>query len=390
MSLKIAQILNVLQEKAPFEFAEKWDHVGLLVGDIEDEVDHLLISLDLTVEVIALAQTQKVNCIVTHHPCLFPKGENVTRWTTAHVAGQALKMGINVIALHTNFDRASCDLMREIARWLGVLPQGRLLPSSDPLEWMKLTVMIPKDHVEVVSKSLFDVGVGAIGPYEKCGFSVEGEGTYLPQLQAKPFIGEVNQLQKVEEIRFEALFLRPLEKLVKEALKKSHPYQTPSFEMQPIHCVHKPEGLQFGVGYGFWGTCKMPMKALLQQVAKVFQVNAVWVNGVLNLSQDPILDSQTVRPSAGFELKEVSRCAYSPGAGSSMIEACLEAGCEVLITGEVGYHASLKAAQRGLTVIEVGHAQSERFFASHVGTWFKDQPLKVTISNWPGQQAICT
>ena len=44
---RVEDIYNILNDMAPFETAEDFDNVGLLVGDKEQIVNNVLVALDL-------------------------------------------------------------------------------------------------------------------------------------------------------------------------------------------------------------------------------------------------------------------------------------------------------------------------------------------------------
>ena len=54
------------------------------------------------------------------------------------------------------------------------------------------------------------------------------------------------------------------------------------------------------------------------------------------------------------------RVAVSPGAGESRIAAAAAAGCDVLVSGDISHHRVVEATDRGLSIVDVGHAASER------------------------------
>lgn len=55
-------------------------------------------------------------------------------------------------------------------------------------------------------------------------------------------------------------------------------------------------------------------------------------------------------------------CTWTGGAGDAAFE-CVKRGIDVLVCGEVKYHAALEASQQGLCIIELGHDVSELPFA---------------------------
>ena len=64
----VKDILRMLEDFAPVRLKMDFDNVGLLVGYAEDQVDRILISLDITEEVIAEAIGENAQLIVSHHP----------------------------------------------------------------------------------------------------------------------------------------------------------------------------------------------------------------------------------------------------------------------------------------------------------------------------------
>lgn len=105
--LKVNAILEVLNAIAPFDTAEEWDNVGLLLGDEHQTVRSILLALDLTEPVIEEAIQMKCDLIITHHPLIF---KGIKRITMDHRLGRSiLKLithNIAVISAHTNLDQA--------------------------------------------------------------------------------------------------------------------------------------------------------------------------------------------------------------------------------------------------------------------------------------------
>ena len=55
----------------------------------------------------------------------------------------------------------------------------------------------------------------------------------------------------------------------------------------------------------------------------------------------------------------VNRVAVVPGSGSDFIDAAAEAA-DVLVTGDVGHHRTVRAADLGLAIVDPGHVATER------------------------------
>lgn len=64
----VRAIEQALYGWAPRELAESWDNVGLLVGDPDASISHILVALDITPAVVAEAADTGCQLIVAHHP----------------------------------------------------------------------------------------------------------------------------------------------------------------------------------------------------------------------------------------------------------------------------------------------------------------------------------
>lgn len=95
----------------------------------------------------------------------------------------------------------------------------------------KLTVFIPDTHLEVVKNALFDASAGQIGHYSHCSWQVLGRGQFMPLLGNQAFIGKTNALETVAEWRVEMVVdTRHIDTVI-EALKQTHPYETPAYDV---------------------------------------------------------------------------------------------------------------------------------------------------------------
>ena len=91
-----------MQRYAPLELAESWDNPGLLV-DCAREVSRVLVTLDITPEVVEEAAAGGCELIVSHHPVIFSP---LKKLTPRDVSFQLVQKGISAICMHTNLDAA--------------------------------------------------------------------------------------------------------------------------------------------------------------------------------------------------------------------------------------------------------------------------------------------
>ena len=95
----------------------------------------------------------------------------------------------------------------------------------------KLSFFVPDSHVERVKSAVFAAGGGRIGAYDHCSWQVLGLGQFRPLDGSQPFIGQTGQVEQVEEWKVELVVADELIRTVVEALKQSHPYETPAYEL---------------------------------------------------------------------------------------------------------------------------------------------------------------
>jgi hypothetical protein len=100
---------------------------------------------------------------------------------------------------------------------------------------LKLTFYVPEDAAEAVKDALFNAGAGAIGNYDRCSFETQGVGQFRALPGANPTIGKIGNIEKISEVRVEMVVDDAIIKNVIAALKNSHPYETPAYDV--IKCL---------------------------------------------------------------------------------------------------------------------------------------------------------
>ena len=123
----VHDILNYLWTVAPEEGKEPWDNVGHLVGRRNAEVDHILVSLDITMPVIQEAAEKGAQLIVSHHPLIWDTYKHVT--DSVFQQDKVLTLAehkIAAICMHTNLDEAVDGVDDTLVETLGLTPEGHL------------------------------------------------------------------------------------------------------------------------------------------------------------------------------------------------------------------------------------------------------------------------
>ncbi len=114
---KIKDIYNAINELAPFDTQMDWDKSGFSVGDIEREVEMVVMSLDITDEVIDFAIEKQAQLIVTHHPLIF---NPIKKLLSTDLVYRLAQNGIQAIGAHTNWDSAALGVNYVLAKLLNL------------------------------------------------------------------------------------------------------------------------------------------------------------------------------------------------------------------------------------------------------------------------------
>lgn len=161
MSIKLNKITCLLEAIAPKNLAEAWDNVGLQLGDSNQEISRILLTLDVTEKVVREAINLKVDLIISHHPFIF---KGLKTLSTDTLKGRMIKELIeNEIAIyvaHTNLDKAELGLNNYVANKLGLTEITSLLPE------IKVAEMTNDRNASINNLSWHDHGLGKIGKLE--------------------------------------------------------------------------------------------------------------------------------------------------------------------------------------------------------------------------------
>jgi len=363
MSVSLSLITQTLEKIAPKSWAEEWDNAGLLVGDYAAQVERVLVTLDVTEDVIREAKEKGCQLIVAHHPIMFRPLKNLRSDNqSASVPIQLIQCGINCYAAHTNLDQSVYSSSWSIGRGLG-LEKMDFLHQTGSEKLVKLVTFVPRDHVEEVRQALVKAGVGegiTDGPhaaeYAECFYAGEGTGMFRPLGGANPAIGEIGELTLVEETRLESIIRESgMEKAVK-ALKKAHPYEEPAYDLIPLYNTGAKRG------YGVIGYLpeQMSLADFIPQLASVLKTLAP-----LELDEEPALRF------SGDPDRLIHKVAIVNGSGGSFVSKADFKGADLLITGDASHHEVLDALEAGMSILDMGHFWGEVPMVKTLADYFK-------------------
>jgi hypothetical protein len=97
-----------------------------------------------------------------------------------------------------------------------------------------ICVYVPDTDTEKVKQAMFNAGAGDFGQYDQCCWQTQGTGQFRPLAHSNPSIGIHQQLTMVSETKIEIICQQSRLKPSIDALKSSHPYEVPAYQIIPF------------------------------------------------------------------------------------------------------------------------------------------------------------
>ncbi|MEK5197661.1 Nif3-like dinuclear metal center hexameric protein [Staphylococcus sp. FSL H8-0121] len=343
--MKVNELMAMLDEHVPFNTAESWDNVGLLIGDESQEVNGILTALDCTIDVVQQAINENVNTIISHHPLIFKGIQSITNQGYGEIIRLLIQNNINLIAMHTNLDVNPNGVNAMLASKIGL--QHTQLINKEPIQYYKVQTIIPEDHLETFKQQLNDIGLAKEGDYEYCFFESKGRGQFKPVGDADPYIGSIDEIEYVDEVKLEFMISYQQRQLTERAIHHYHPYETPVYDFIELN----KEG---NYGLGIMGELKEPMKIedFVEQVKRQLQIPSVRYVGNSNAM--------------------ISKVAMIGGSGIGFEYKAAQLGADIFITGDIKHHDALDAKIEGINLLDI----------NHYSEYVMKEGLKLLLQEW--------
>jgi len=331
---KIKELISILEKTVPLSYQESWDNCGLIVGEKENKITSVLLSLDVTEDVVDEAIQLQANIIIAHHPIIFKglkslTGKNYVERTVI----KAIKNDIAIYAMHTNLDNYPQGVSYKMAQKLSLKNISNLDIAPNNLK--KLVVFVPNAYADKIRTAIFDAGAGHIGNYDQCSYNVEGKGTFRPLKESHAFVGQIDKLHHEKETRIETIFPSHIENELIRKIHEVHPYEEVAYDIYHLNQNDKT------VGLGKIGELEEAMNEVdfLQNLKNTFQLQ--------NLRHTPLL---------GKKIKKVAVC----GGSCSFLIQKAKHKADIFITADVKYHEFFDA-ENDLVIADIGHFESEQY-----------------------------
>jgi dinuclear metal center YbgI/SA1388 family protein len=343
----INEVIQKLEDWAPLSLQESYDNGGLIVGDGDQPLRGVLISLDCTEDIVDEAIKKNCNLIVSHHPIVFSglkklNGKNYIERTVI----KAIQNHVAIYAIHTALDNVHTGVNQIIGQRLGVKDMKILRPKQNEL--LKLIVFTPQEYYEPLETALFSAGAGRIGNYDQCVFTTQGEGSFRPLPGANPHEGTIGERKKQDELRLEVLVPMHKKSKVNKAMQQAHPYEEVAHEWVKLENLHQE------IGSGMIGFLESPM-AVQDFLGYVKQKMGCTLVKHTKIHKDFI-----------------QKVAWCGGSGDFLLEDAIGQCADVYISADFKYHRFFDHNER-IMICDIGHFETESCVIDLLNDWFTEK-----------------
>lgn len=130
--MQIETLLKIIEQQLPQSTAMKGDRLGLQVQSGRKNIKNILITIEITDEVIDEAIENDCDSIITFHPLIFNALTSITDdERVGSLCTKLIKNSISVISIHTNFDAFSYGTSKILADRLDFNVIDKLVPDKD-------------------------------------------------------------------------------------------------------------------------------------------------------------------------------------------------------------------------------------------------------------------
>ncbi len=331
--LSVSEVLEDLASSIPWDRAADWDVSGLTLGDPDQPVRRAAVCHEVNHQVMAALAETPVDLLFTYHPLLLRPVRTLRAGSDpGGMAFRLIRMGTSLAVAHTAFDACPGGAADALADRLSLGATVGFGPMETAAQ-VKVVTFVPARYTEDVADALASAGAGKIGNYRGCSYRSEGTGAFAPQTGSAPVVGEVGEDNRVAEVRLEMIAPASARDRVVAALGRTHPYEEPAFDLYPVSS-NLPMAGRLGV---------LPEPMSTARLAKQV-IERLGIESVRYVSAGD-------RP--------VRKLAVLPGSGGSFVGAAAQVGAEAVVTGDLSHHRMAEAQQRGVGVIDPGHAATE-------------------------------
>ena len=323
----VSDIVSVMESLAPRFLAEKWDNVGLQVGNPASRVKKIWIALDPTYAVVKAACHDKVDLLITHHPLIFKPLQSLNlNSPQGSIIHLAVQHQLAIFAAHTNLDSALNGINDVLADRLGVYGLKPLVATQETSRLI-MAIHSPR-RLEKQILALMNQLQAEVGCRTKRAASVMSvDDIIINEGKGKSYEHDRMRL----EIQLSPQDLPILSKAI-ATFQSEEPLW---YDVYPLLNPDKATGI------GRIGSLEtaLDLKSLAQMIKKKMNLQH------LKFAGDPALP-----------VKKIAICS---GSGGSLLAKFFESGAQAFISGDLRYHDARDVESSNLGLVDIGHFSSE-------------------------------
>jgi dinuclear metal center YbgI/SA1388 family protein len=334
----LRDVVAVLDELYDPRWADDWDAVGTVVGDPDANISRILFAVDPVQAVVDEAVAWGADLVVAHHPLYLSGVTSVAASSPkGRIVHDLISHGIALHTCHTNADSPPLGVSEAMALALGLTDVRPLEADADASDtWV---VFVPIDDVDKVAAAMHEAGAGAIGAYDRAMFQVPGTGSFRPLEGATPAIGQVGEVEQVEESRIEMVAAPATRESVRQAMLDAHPYEEVAYSVTAS--APRPADR----GSGRMGQLAEPMR----------------LGDFGTLVTDRLPAHHSATRVAGDLDRTIRTVALCGGSGDFLLAAADASGADVYVTSDLRHHPVSEHTERpgACAVVDVPHWAAE-------------------------------
>ena len=183
---------------------------------------------------------------------------------------------------------------------------------------------------------MLENGAGSFRTYDNCSFSVKGKGTFKPKRGSSPFLGNIGDVEQVDEERLEFFFNNEDEKLLLDVMRQNHPYEQVAFQ------VYSLDNISSDIGSGMIGDLQneIDSKKYLDLLKTKMSTKCIRHTKIVN--------------------KKIKKIAICGGSGSFLLEEAKRQNADLFVSSDFKYHEFFDAEDK-IIIADIGHFESEQF-----------------------------
>lgn len=343
--VKGSDIINVLKKLAVNKSAVTDSNAGLMIGTYHKDVKKVLVTLEITMDVVKEAIANQADMIITYYPVLSNEGYHLrTDTPKGKLISLLMKHDIAVYCTYGGMDRVINEVNEVLCEKLKITNTDALkeVPGEKHYKLVTCIPVLPENYTSQIIERIGDLGLangvsgaGVVGEYSHVCDHVKGVQKFIPMAKANPFIGTPGVMESVEVDRLEMIVPDSMIEEVLQHMIEIHPYEEVEYDLYELRGSKRVNGLG-----------KIGDLAEDKSVYEVVQE----VKNELGVSVVKVL---------GEHERKIRKVALCSGSSGWLIKDAYEKGADLFITGEVSYDEGRLARELGIAVIDASRRSTE-------------------------------